>query len=120
MHDRVAFSDRVVARCCISHVRRTAGRGRYQSVAGQQFAARYGHFRVRQSIAVVGLAVARRSDRDRHFGLRHRQLSVHRSDAVVTGCARGELVALNHIRYRALARERDAAAYNCADRVVAH
>ena len=120
MHDFVASLNRVILVSRISNVRYAAGRFRYQRVAGQQFAGGYGHSRVAVGASVIGPLVASRGNRDRYGGGRHRQLAVHRSYSVVSGCTCLELVALHFVRYRALARERDAAFNNCFDLVVAY
>ena len=120
VHHLVACCDRVVAIRRISHVRRAARRSRYQLVASEQFTAGHGHLAVRQGASVVGLLVARRRDRDLHGGLHHRQFAVFSGYAVVAGCSGRELVARQLVRYRALARERDAARYDRFNRVVAH
>ena len=120
VHDLVARLDRVVPRRRFGHVRHAAGRSRYKSVARQQTAARYSDRRVRVRVSVIGPRLACRRDRDRHARRRHRQLSVHRRHRVVVRVARGEGVARYLVRYRALARERDAADHNRADRIGAH
>ena len=119
MHDLVARLDRVVAFRSVRHVRRASGRFRYQFVAREQFAGRYGHFCVRQRRPVVRLLVVGRFDGDRHGGVRHRQLAVLCRNRVVPGCAGSELVARQFVCHRALARECDAASHRSSDLVAA-
>ena len=120
MHDLVPCRDRVVTFCGIRHVRRASFRRRYQSIAGQQASARYGHRRVRQGCAIIRLAVVSCRDRDRHRCIRHRQLAVFCRYRVVAGSSLRELIALEFVRYRALARQRDASGHYCSDRIVTH
>ncbi|MPM86186.1 hypothetical protein SDC9_133271 [bioreactor metagenome] len=67
--------------------------------------------------SVIGPAIARRRDRDRFIGVRHRQRAVHLRDAVVARGARRERVALQLIRYGAFAGERDAPFHDRRNRV---
>ena len=120
MHHLVAFNHRVVAGLRIGYVRYAARRARYQLVAFQQFAFGHRHCAVAVGCSVVRPALACRTNRDRHFRRLHRQRAICCFYAVVAGCSGRELVARQLVRYRALARERDAAGYHRADRVGAH
>ena len=120
VHDLVAFGDRVVARRGVGHVGGRAGRGGHELVAGEQLALGHGNRGVSQGGAVVGLGAVSGLDGDGLLGLRHRQLAVHLGDGVVAGRTRSERVAVNHVRNRALTRERDRAGHGRGDGVSAH
>ena len=119
VHDLPAFRDRVVPFRRVGNVRRAACRGSNERIAAEQRALRDRDSRVCQRRAVIRLFVGRRRDRDRHRGVRHRQLAVHRGNGVVVRVARRELIALEHIHNRALAREGNAPRHHRADRVAA-
>ena len=120
MHDLVARCDRVVAFRRVRYVRHAARRYRDQLIAFKQRARRHRYGRVLVRFAVVCPFIARRRDRDRYARGRHRQLTVCGRYRVVARRALRELVALHYVRYRALARERNAACDHCRDRVFAH